>query len=55
MLGFGRSIIVQGSALLIFDSIMYFVHQRHGKKLFALADKIQIGLTASGIGCTVAL
>ena len=53
--GFGKSIILQGSALLLFDAVMYFVHQQHGKKLYGIADKFQIGITGAGIGCVIKL
>ena len=53
--GFGRSIILQGSALLLFDGIMYFIHQKHGQQLYQLADKVEIGMTVNGLGCVVKL
>ncbi len=51
--GYGNSIIIQGSALFLFDGIMYFIHQNHGKKLFKLVDNIQIGAALNGLGCVV--
>lgn len=53
--GYGKSIILQGSALFLFDGVMYVIHQNHGKRLYKLADKIQIGITSTGIGCIVKL
>jgi hypothetical protein len=53
--GYGNSIIMQGSALLLFDGIMYFIHQKHGQQLYQLADKVQIGMTMNGIGCVLKL
>ena len=53
--GYGRSIMLQGSALFLFDGIMYLIHENHGKKLYKFADKIQVGITLSGIGCMVRL
>ena len=38
--GYGESIIVQGGVLLLFDAIMYSIHQHHGKKLIRMAEKI---------------
>lgn len=53
--GYGNSIIVQSLALFLFDGIEYFIHQMHGKNLYKFADKIQIGVTYSGVGCMVKL
>ncbi len=53
--GYGKSIVLQGSALFLFDGILYLVHQRHGKKLNKLFEKIQLSTTANGIGCVVKL
>ena len=53
--GFGNSIILQGSALFLFDGIVYLLHQRHGKKLNKLSEKIQLTTAANGIGCVVKL
>ena len=53
--GYGNSIVLQGSALLLFDGVMYLLHQRHGKKLNTLSEKIQLTTTANGIGCVVKL
>jgi len=51
--GFGNSIILQGSALFLFDGIIYLLHQQHGKKLNKLSEKFQLTTTANGIGCVV--
>ena len=51
--GFGNSIILQGSALFLFDGIIYLLHQQHGKKLNKLSEKFQLTTTANGIGCIV--
>jgi len=48
-----NSIILQGSALFLFDSIIYLLHQQHGKKLNKLSEKFQLTTTANGIGCIV--
>ena len=53
--GFGNSIIVQGSALLLFDAIMFGVHQHHGKQLYKLAEKVEVATTANGLGVVVNL
>ena len=51
--GYGNSIVMQGSALFLFDGIMYLVHQKHGKQLYKLSENIQVSLTGNGIGCIV--
>ncbi len=51
--GYGNSIIMQGSALFLFDGIMYLIHQKHGKQLYKLSENIQVSLTGKGIGCIV--
>ena len=51
--GFGNSIVLQGSALFLFDGVMYLLHQQHGKKLNKLSEKFQLTTTANGIGCIV--
>lgn len=51
--GYGKSIILQGSGLFLFDGIMYIIHQYHGMKLYKLADNIKIGAASNGLGCIV--
>ncbi len=53
--GHGNSLILQGSALFFYDGILFLIHQGHGKQLYKLADKIQIGSTVNGIGFLVKL
>lgn len=44
--GFGKSIVVQGSFLLVLDLVMYFVHKGHRTKaLSPLLENIDLGLT----------
>ncbi len=40
--GYGESIMLQGSVLLFFDAIMYGIHNKNGKNLFLLGDKMKI-------------
>ena len=47
--GFGKSVIMQGGALLIFDAVMYTVHMRHGKKFWKYLDGLQFAPGAVGI------
>ncbi len=51
--GYGKSIILQGFALFLFDGIMYIIHQNHGKKLYKLTYNIKMGATFNGLGCIV--
>ena len=53
--GYGESIILQGSVLLLFDIIMYGVHNKHGDQLFKLADKLTFAATTYGVGFVVEL
>jgi hypothetical protein len=39
--GYGKSILLQGVALLLFDVIMYATQNRHGKKLFNVLNSLQ--------------
>lgn len=44
--GFGKSIVVQGSFLLVLDVVMYLVHKGHrNKDLNPLLENIDLGLT----------
>ncbi|GAB2485140.1 DUF6992 family protein [Algoriphagus taiwanensis] len=45
LIGFGKSIILQGAFLLVFDGIMYGFHQIHGKELPSLVQNISLGPT----------
>ncbi len=51
--GYGKSFMLQGSALFLYDGIMYFIHHRHGRKIYHLADNIKIGLTGKSISAIV--
>lgn len=51
--GYGESFIFQGSALFLYDGIMYFIHQRHGRKLYHFADNMKLGLTGKTISCII--
>jgi len=53
--GYGKSVVLQGAGLLLFDGIMYLLHNTHGKQLNKMAEKIQIVSTGNGIGCIVKL
>jgi hypothetical protein len=45
--GYGKSLLVQGSFLLLFDVSMVLVHQGNGKKMHNLLEKVQF--TGNGL------
>ena len=52
--GYGNSLILQGSFLLAFDAVAYYIHHNHGKKLLAF-EKVSLSSTQLGIGLRIAL
>lgn len=48
--GFGRSLILQGSFLLIFDLSMYFIHQRHFNQSKNMLENISFNLSPQHFG-----
>jgi hypothetical protein len=53
--GYGQSVMLQGGVLLVFDAVMYAIHNKEGKKLNAFTEKLQIGATGNGVGITLRL
>jgi hypothetical protein len=53
--GYGESIILQGAALLLLDGVLFTLHNSHGKKLYKLIDKVQVGVAGNGISMIVKL
>ena len=53
--GYGESVMLQGGVLLLFDGVMYAIHNRHGKALAKMGEKVQLGATGNGIGLLVKL
>lgn len=51
--GYGQSVMLQGAVLLVFDGIMYSIHNKHGKKLNLLVDKMTVQTTENGIGLVI--
>lgn len=45
LVGFGKSVILQGAFLMTFDAVMYGFHQAHGKELPSLVQNISLGPT----------
>jgi hypothetical protein len=48
--GYGNAVAVQGGFLLLFDAVMYAVHNKHGRALNNLTDKVQLTAGLAGIG-----
>jgi len=53
--GYGESILLQGSVLLLFDGIMYTIHNRHGTLINKMGENIKLASTSNGIGFIVKL
>jgi hypothetical protein len=51
--GWGNSLLLQGGFLFAFDTVMYVVHKRNGKKLYNLMDKVSI--STSGLGFRIGI
>ena len=47
--GYGKSLLLQGGGLLLFDAIMYFINTNHGKQLSKLLDKVQFSGNSVGL------
>lgn len=53
--GYGESVMMQGGGLLIFDIVMYTLHNRHSEKLYKLAEKVQLTVSPGRVGMVVKL
>jgi len=49
LIGFGKSIILQGAFLMVFDGVMYGFHQSHAKELPELVQNISLGPTGFSV------
>jgi hypothetical protein len=52
--GYGNSLILQGSFLLAFDALAYYIHHNHGKEFPAL-EKVSLSTSGGGVGLRIAL
>lgn len=50
--GYGKSLVLQGGFLLLFDSFMFLSHHHHGKQLNPWLKKLELGATSNGLGLT---
>ena len=46
-IGYGKSIILQGSFLLLFDTALYFIHNKHTRSLLEITG--QLSFTGNGL------
>jgi hypothetical protein len=53
--GYGESVMLQGGVLLLFDGIMYSIHNYHGKKLNKMLEKLRVTTTDAGVGLVLKL
>lgn len=53
--GYGESVMLQGGVLLLFDGIMYAIHNKHGKSLYKLGENFKMAATENGLGIIVKL
>jgi hypothetical protein len=47
--GYGKSLLMQGGGLLIFDITMSLININHGKKLYKLLNALQISSNSAGV------
>ncbi len=53
--GYGQSVMLQGGVLLLFDGIMYALHNKHYKLLNKMGENLKLSTTGNGIGLLVKL
>jgi hypothetical protein len=51
--GYGKSILVQGAFLLLFDAVMFTTHNRHGKKLYRALNGLQLAPNSIGLNVSM--
>ncbi|MBC8032949.1 MAG: hypothetical protein H7Y03_02305 [Chitinophagaceae bacterium] len=47
--GYGKSLLMQGAALFVFDGIMYLLHNNHGKILRQVLNTIEVSGNSLGL------
>ena len=52
--GYGNSLILQGSFLLVFDAYAYYLHRNHGKQL-PMLDKVSVHTSGAGLAVMIRL
>lgn len=48
--GTGKSVLIQGGFLLIFDGVLYFLHNKNGNRLDAYLQNLSLQPTGNGLG-----
>ncbi|MFL5763237.1 MAG: DUF6992 family protein [Bacteroidia bacterium] len=48
--GYGNSLTYNGAFLFLFDTGMYVIHKRNGKKLYRMMDKVSVSAGPAGLG-----
>ena len=51
--GYGNSVILQGSFLLVFDLVMYVIQRNHRLSYHHIFSSLQIGPTTEGVGLAI--
>ncbi|MCW3116915.1 MAG: hypothetical protein JWM28_997 [Chitinophagaceae bacterium] len=46
--GYGKSLLIQGGSLLVFDVIMYIANLQHGKQLYKILNQVQFSGNSVG-------
>ena len=54
-MGYGNSLVIQGSFLLVLDLVQYFTHQKNGKAIEDQTRKLQWGVGPQGVGVSLRL
>jgi len=47
--GYGKSLLLQGGGLLLFDITMYLTNVHHGKKLYKILSSVQVSGNSAGL------
>lgn len=51
--GYGKSIVIQGAFLFLFDAVMFTTHNHHGKKLIKALNGLQLGPNSIGMNIKI--
>ena len=47
--GYGKSVLMQGAFLLVFDAVMFASHNQHGKKLYRTLETLKLAPNSVGL------
>jgi len=51
--GYGKSVLMQGAFLLLFDAVMFSSHHQHGKKIYRALEGLQLGPDSIGMNVSI--